>query len=105
MPLKWKNTVKLTNIHFPRYEGTIKLAYLVYNYVKIYVCYDCSYFEGSTWFVERLAAHQFNDEYRELLVTGGRDGDGDTLYGGVRHLELPVPLLRAGRGVGAGVQV
>ena len=70
-----------------------------------YICYDCSYFEGSTWFVERLAAHQFNDEYRELLVAGGRDGDGDTLYGGVRHLELPVPLLRAGRGVGAGVQV
>ena len=32
-PLKWKNTVKLTNIHFPRYKGTIKLAYLVYNYV------------------------------------------------------------------------
>ena len=53
----------------------------------------------------RLAAHQLYHEDRELLVAGGGDGDGDALYEGVGHLELPVSLLRGGRGVGAGVEV
>ena len=65
----------------------------------------CSYFEGCTGFIERLAADKLYHEDGELLVAGRGDGDGDALNDCVRHLELPVPLLRGGRGVGAGVEV